>query len=297
MVGRLPSGASVDQVASRAEVISSRLQTAYPDTNLNRRFVLAHFNTSDGPKTPRVTIVTKSLADRLWPQEDPIGKTMRDESAQLQVIVGVVPDTVYTTTLERERPPTQIALPCGDGSSRLSLLGTAQKALESAMRAFPIHRKRAMMMYTAISRGTLVGLVLLSIACGRSPTAPTASVQGARVPSPPAPPPTSFPAVSGLSRTFTFDRQLAYALSDYTKQSRFVLYDNGAFALQYASLGGEYRGVYAESNGVITFQFEGWSTGGAWDATGTLKNGSLSVQYNLIMQMSDFEDAVYVLKQ
>ena len=55
------------------------------------------FDASDGPKTPRVTIVTKSLADRLWPNEDPIGKTLRDESTQLQVIVGVVPDTVYTT--------------------------------------------------------------------------------------------------------------------------------------------------------------------------------------------------------
>jgi predicted permease len=64
------------------------------------------FTTSDGPKTPRVTIVTKSLADRLWPDEDPIGKALRDESTQVQVIVGVVPDTVYTTTLERERPPT-----------------------------------------------------------------------------------------------------------------------------------------------------------------------------------------------
>jgi putative ABC transport system permease protein len=68
------------------------------------------FNTSDGPKTPRVTIVTKSLADRLWPNEDPIGKRLRDESTQLQVIVGVVPDTVYTSTLERERPPTYYLL-------------------------------------------------------------------------------------------------------------------------------------------------------------------------------------------
>ena len=33
MVGRLPSGASIDQVSSHAEVISSRLATAYPDTN------------------------------------------------------------------------------------------------------------------------------------------------------------------------------------------------------------------------------------------------------------------------
>ena len=153
-------------------------------------------------------------------------------------------------------------------------------------------------MYTAISRGTLVSLVLLSIACGGStPTAPTASSQRSAAPSPPVPPSSNFPAVSGPSRTFTFDRELTYGVSGYTKQSRFVLYDNGAFALQYVSLGIEYRGGYTESNGVITFQWEGWSIAGAWGATGTLKDGSLTVQYNLIMQLSDFEDAVYGLKQ
>ena len=33
------------------------------------------FNASDGPSTDRVTVVTKSLADRLWPNEEPIGKS------------------------------------------------------------------------------------------------------------------------------------------------------------------------------------------------------------------------------
>jgi len=102
--------------------------------------------------------------------------------------------------------------------------------------------------------------------------------------------------LSGLSRTFAFDHQFTYPLTDYTRQSRFVLYDNGAFALQYVSLGIDYRGGYTESNGVITFQWEGWSVAGPWGATGTLKDGSLTVQYNLIMQMTDFEDAVYALK-
>jgi predicted permease len=63
------------------------------------------FHASDGPKTTRVTIVTQSLAQRLWPKDDPIGRTLRDASNQLQV-VGVVPDTVYTSTVERDRPPT-----------------------------------------------------------------------------------------------------------------------------------------------------------------------------------------------
>jgi predicted permease len=64
------------------------------------------FDLSDGPKTPLVTVVTQSLADRLWPGEDPIGRTLRDENRRLLAVVGIVPDAVYTSTMEREKRPT-----------------------------------------------------------------------------------------------------------------------------------------------------------------------------------------------
>jgi hypothetical protein len=99
--------------------------------------------------------------------------------------------------------------------------------------------------------------------------------------------------LTGPARTFVFDRQLSHPISSYTRESRFVLYENGAFVLQYASLGGGYRGGYTEENGVITFAWEGWSIAGAWGATGTIRGDTLTVQYNVIMQLSDFEDAVY----
>jgi hypothetical protein len=83
---------------------------------------------------------------------------------------------------------------------------------------------------------------------------------------------------------------------DFTRKSRFVLYENGAFVLQYPPLGeGGYRGGYIDANGVITFEWEGWSVAGPWGATGSLQGDSLTVQYNEIMQHSDFEDAVYTL--
>jgi hypothetical protein len=100
--------------------------------------------------------------------------------------------------------------------------------------------------------------------------------------------------LSGPSRTFVFDHELSYRVRDFTKNSRFVFYDNGAFVLQYAGIG-DYRGGYTEANGVITLEWEGWSVAGPWGATGTLKGDSLTVQYNEIMQLSDFEDAVYTL--
>ncbi len=60
------------------------------------------FNTSDRPDAPPITILTKSLAERLWPDDYPIGKTLRDEANRELLVIGIVPDTVYTTTLELE---------------------------------------------------------------------------------------------------------------------------------------------------------------------------------------------------
>lgn len=77
--------------------------------------------------------------------------------------------------------------------------------------------------------------------------------------------------------------------------ARFVLYDNGAFALQYPSLGqGGYRGEYEDAHGVITFEWEGSSVAGQWGASGALRGDALTVQYNQMMRLDDFEDAVYM---
>ena len=147
-------------------------------------------------------------------------------------------------------------------------------------------------MNTAVRRRGAVALLLaLSAACGGSPAAsPTVTSQSPVVPS--AAPSTTFPPLTGPARTFVFDRQLSFPVSHYTSASRFVLCDNGAFVLQYPSFG--YRGGYTEANGVITFAWEGWSSAGPWSATGTIRGDQLTVQYNLIMQLTDFEDAVYV---
>jgi putative ABC transport system permease protein len=110
----------------RANVVSRRYFETMNIPILHGRL----FSTSDGPDTPRVTIVSKSLADRLWPHEDPIGKTLRDESNQPLVVVGVVPDTVYTTTVERERPPTYYLLLAQNYESGVALhVRTASKPL------------------------------------------------------------------------------------------------------------------------------------------------------------------------
>ena len=168
-------------------------------------------------------------------------------------------------------------------------------------------------MNTSVRRGAVVVLLGFSVACGSSgPTSPSGTSQPPSLPSPTPRPPINFPPLSGPSRSFIFDGELTYLLrsadpnwprdvSDYTRKSRFVLYDNGAFVLQYPSLGEGgygYRGQYQDANGVIMFicEFNGRRVGDPWDATGTLKGDSLTVQYDWNMRMADFEDAVYLLR-
>jgi putative ABC transport system permease protein len=51
------------------------------------------FDTRDGPETPQVVIVNESLADRLWPGEDPLGRSIWLEGHDMsREVVGVVAD-------------------------------------------------------------------------------------------------------------------------------------------------------------------------------------------------------------
>ena len=102
-----------------------------------------------------------------------------------------------------------------------------------------------------------------------------------------------FPPLSGPSRRFVFDHELSYPVYDSTRRSEFVLYDNGAFVLRGAV--GQYRGGYSETDGALTFDWQGWSVAGPWSATGTVAGDSLTIRYNVIMEMTDFQSAVYVL--
>jgi len=102
----------------------------------------------------------------------------------------------------------------------------------------------------------------------------------------------------GPARVFDY-ASAAAPVGNYTRASRFVLYDNGTFELQYfyPSSGyiGAYSGRYSQRDTAIDFDWDGWSTAGPWGATGSVDGSSLAVHYNLIMQLTDFEDAVYVL--
>ena len=154
-----------------------------------------------------------------------------------------------------------------------------------------------------LRHGGIVVLLVCVVACEKfTPTFPSEILH----PTPSfsaAPPrtPIAFPPLSGPSRTFVYDHELGYPVSDYTKQSRVVLFDDGAFELEYPTLAGSrYSGEYRATGGALTFLFEFQNrvvSEDSSDATGTLQANSLTIEFDASMQASDFDDAAYVLSQ
>jgi predicted permease len=62
------------------------------------------FTAADAPASPRVAVVTRSLADQLWPGADPIGRALTTGGGALEV-VGVVADNTYVSVMELAPPP------------------------------------------------------------------------------------------------------------------------------------------------------------------------------------------------
>jgi hypothetical protein len=108
---------------------------------------------------------------------------------------------------------------------------------------------------------------------------------------------TDWPRLSRPARVYTTVSPTTWSSHASPLASRFVLYEGGSFALQYSSSSHpffQYLGTYSEAAGSLVFSWEGWSIAGPWGATGTITEETLAVKFNIVMSLSDFEDAVYV---
>ena len=149
-------------------------------------------------------------------------------------------------------------------------------------------------MRAVIRCGTILALLVLSVACSDPPlpSAPT-PVPSPVVPAPP-PPAVTVPPREGPSNLYVFSHPLEYPVKVYTTNSTYVLCETGAFALQYWTVGRPHVGTYQREKNRILFSFA-WDL--RWNVVGTINGDSLEVRYNDIMVHTDFENAVYTRAQ
>lgn len=100
------------------------------------------------------------------------------------------------------------------------------------------------------------------------------------------------PSPTGPATVYDFSGPLTYPVSDFTKQSRITMYENGAFTLHYLLSNAVIAGTYSGDSSNIIFRFTAGS-----GFTGTLKGTSLEVRFDARLEMADFESAVYKRSQ
>jgi hypothetical protein len=139
-------------------------------------------------------------------------------------------------------------------------------------------------------------LVVATLSGCHSSTSPIA-------PSPPGPPAMTtpprpqvpVPPLLGPFAIYAFKEPLTnfgqVRVTPATERSRFVLYDIGAFYLEYETLAGRAYGRCVRDGSRIDFHFGTVDDG--VDAVGTMVGDHLEVRYGLLMLHSDFEDAIY----
>jgi len=128
---------------------------------------------------------------------------------------------------------------------------------------------------------------------------PSGSPQPYGLPATPPNSPSPFPAVTRPGSVYNEKSRLYAAPTDPSAVSRYVLYDDGTFELQFQNRFGSFAfgGHYQTSNGTVTLAFEGANIVGLWEATASLQNDEMSVMYNEVMVGADFVNGVYAREQ
>lgn len=156
---------------------------------------------------------------------------------------------------------------------------------------------------SATARGLTAALVIASLGCSDQATSglPPGSVPQPPSPAaPPTPAPPPFPQVSNASAIYLGPENLYDQFKSYHGSSlptRFVLFDDSTFYLQFASLRFgllTYAGRYSRSDATFRFNWVNES-GPTWNAQGTQRGDTLDIRYGENMVMSDFIDGAYVL--
>ena len=134
------------------------------------------FGASDTPTSPTVAVVNETLAARLWPNESPIGKLLKqgwpEQPGTWREVVGVVGDVKFegvtaTTPLQVYLPLTQessraLAIVARTPAEPAAITSAVQAAVHNLDKDLPIYAVRTMeqMLDTSMSRERMSMLIL-----------------------------------------------------------------------------------------------------------------------------------------
>jgi len=102
---------------------------------------------------------------------------------------------------------------------------------------------------------------------------------------PPSPAPIAKPIFPAPSRPAQI---YVEAVQTSSRPSRYVLYEDGSFALQFP--GREYPGTWSQKDSVITFTFLEWG----WEAIGLQSDNHMTITYSESMWELEFNGGTYV---
>jgi putative ABC transport system permease protein len=139
------------------------------------------FTEADTADKPTLTVINETLAQRLWPDEDPIGKRLKqgwpEDKTPWREVIGVVADVKLNgvdqeTPLQSyfplvQDPPRLMSLVVRASGNPLNLAATVEETLHGLDKDLPVFGVRSMdqLIGNAIARQRLTLVLLLGLAC------------------------------------------------------------------------------------------------------------------------------------
>jgi putative ABC transport system permease protein len=165
---QLPSAAFTPVSAEYFETVGMRL--------LRGRF----FERRDGQSSPRVAVVNESFASRMWPGEDPIGRTLKqgwpEDKGDWREVIGVVADVKFNGITNET--PLQVYLPLDQVSMRYlaivartasdadALMPSIESVVHDLDKDLPLYGKRTMdqILESSLARERMSTIVFMMFA-------------------------------------------------------------------------------------------------------------------------------------
>jgi putative ABC transport system permease protein len=152
------SGKPVPERAQLPSAAFTPVSTEYFETVGMRLLRGRYFERRDGDSSPRVAVVNESFANRMWPGEDPLGRTLKqgwpEDKGDWREVIGVVADVKFNgitseTPLQVYLPLDQVsmtylAIVARTSADADALMPSIESIVHDLDRDLPLYGKRTM---------------------------------------------------------------------------------------------------------------------------------------------------------